>query len=90
MSLRPVGWVFVLFGIFWGGWAVAAANVERTLHLSNGGFGLLLSVSLVGAAISNAVGGTLCNDSGPGGCSGPRWSPGPSSSRSVPPPGSPC
>ena len=66
MNLRPVGWVFVLFGIFWGGWAVAAANIERTLHLTNGGFGLLLSLSLVGAATSNAVGGTLCQRFGTG------------------------
>ncbi len=66
MSLRPVGWVFVLFGIFWGGWAVAAANVERALHLTNGGFGLLLSLALVGAATSNAVGGTLCQRFGTG------------------------
>jgi MFS family permease len=66
MSLRPVGWVFVLFGIFWGGWAVAAANIERALHLSNGGFGVLLSLSLVGAATSNAVGGTLCQRFGTG------------------------
>ena len=66
VSLRPVGWVFVLFGIFWGGWAVAAANVERALHLSDGGFGLLLSLSLVGAAASNAVGGTLCQRFGTG------------------------
>jgi Major Facilitator Superfamily len=66
VSLRPVGWVFVLFGIFWGGWEVAAANVERALHLSDGGFGLLLSLSLVGAAASNAVGGTLCQRFGTG------------------------
>ena len=60
MNLRPVGWVFVVFGIFWGGWAVAAINVERALHLSTGGFGLLLSLALAGAATSNAVGGSLC------------------------------
>jgi ACS family D-galactonate transporter-like MFS transporter len=66
VTLRPVGWVFVLFGIFWGGWAVAAANIERALHLSNGGFGVLLSLSLVGAATSNAVGGTLCQRFGTG------------------------
>ncbi len=66
MNLRPVGWVFVLFGIFWGGWAVAAVDVERSLHLSTGGFGLLLSLALVGAATSNAVGGPLCERFGTG------------------------
>jgi MFS family permease len=58
--------VFVLFGLFWGGWAVAAVNIERTLRLTSGGFGLLLSVALVGAAASNAVGGTLCEHYGTG------------------------
>ena len=56
----------MLFGIFWGGWAVAAADVERALHLSTGGFGLLLSLALVGAAISNAVGGPMCERFGTG------------------------
>jgi hypothetical protein len=50
----------VLFGIFWGGWAVAAADVERALHLTTGGFGLLLSLALAGAATSNAIGGSMC------------------------------
>ncbi|MGH9207087.1 MAG: MFS transporter, partial [Acidimicrobiales bacterium] len=66
MSLRPIGWVFILFGIFWGGWAVAATEIERALHLSTGGLGLLLSLSLVGAASSNAIGGTLCERFGTG------------------------
>ena len=55
VSLRPVGWVFLLFGAFWGGWAVGAIDVERALGVSNAGFGLLLSVALVGGASSNAV-----------------------------------
>jgi hypothetical protein len=46
---------FVVFGVFWGSWAVAAADVERALRLSHGGFGLLLSVALAGAAAANAV-----------------------------------
>lgn len=60
MSLRPVGVVFVLFGLFWGAWAVAAIDIERSLGLSVGGFGLLLSVSLIGSAAANVVGGGLC------------------------------
>ena len=31
MSLRPIGWVFVLFGLFWGAWAVAAVDLQRAL-----------------------------------------------------------
>jgi MFS family permease len=49
----------VVFGVFWGGWAVAAADVEHDLGLGHGGFGLLLSVALAGAAAANAVGGAL-------------------------------
>ncbi len=52
--------VFVLFGLFWGAWAVAAIDIERSLGLSVGGFGLLLSVSLIGSAAANVVGGGLC------------------------------
>jgi MFS family permease len=66
VSLRPIGWVFVLFGVFWGTWAVAAAELQRALHLTTGGFGLLLSLALVGAGSSNAVGGTLCERFGTG------------------------
>ncbi len=66
MNLRPIGWVFLLFGVFWGGWAVSAAEVERALHLSTGGFGLLLSIALVGAASANALGGALCERFGTG------------------------
>jgi MFS family permease len=66
VNLRPVGWVFLLFGVFWGGWAVAAINVERAMGLSTAGFGLLLSAALVGGASSNAVGGALCERFGTG------------------------
>jgi MFS family permease len=52
--------VFALFGMFWGGWAVAAIDIEHALHLSTGGFGLLLSLSLIGGASANFVGGALC------------------------------
>jgi len=57
---RTIGAVFALFGVFWGGWAVSALDIERSLRLSTGGFGLLLSVSLVGGASANFVGGSLC------------------------------
>lgn len=45
--------------MFWGGWAVAAADVERELGLGHGGFGALLTVALALAALANAIGGTL-------------------------------
>ncbi|MDQ3106843.1 MAG: MFS transporter [Actinomycetota bacterium] len=63
-SLRPIAAAFVVFGVFWGGWAVAAADVERDLDLSHGRFGLLLSLSLAAAAVANAVGGALAERHG--------------------------
>ncbi len=60
VTLRPVRWVFVVFGLFWGAWAVAAIDIEHSLGLSTGGYGLLLSISLAGSAAANAVGGGLC------------------------------
>ncbi len=50
---------FVVFGTFWGGWAVVAADVEAGLGLSHGGFGTLLSFGLAAAAVSNVAGGAL-------------------------------
>ena len=55
---------FIVFGTFWGAWAVAAADVEDELGLSHGGLGLLLSVALAGAVASNAVGGALAERRG--------------------------
>jgi MFS family permease len=57
---RTIGGVFALFGVFWGGWAVAAADIEHALGLSTGGFGLLISLGLLGGASANFVGGSLC------------------------------
>ena len=39
---------------------MAAIDIEHSLGLSTGGYGLLLSVSLAGSAAANAVGGGLC------------------------------
>jgi MFS family permease len=58
-DMRPVAASFVLFGAYWGSWAVAAADVERELGVSHAGFGLLLSAALLIGAAANAVGGTL-------------------------------
>ena len=57
--LRPVAAAFVCFGMFWGTWAVSAADIERSLHMSHGEFGLYLSAALVAAAGANAVAGGL-------------------------------
>lgn len=64
--MAPVTASFVLFGIFWGSWAVAAADVERSLDLSHARFGLLLSFGLAGAALANGVGGALTERFGTG------------------------
>jgi MFS family permease len=57
-TLRPVRATFVAFGVFWGTWAVAATNIEHSLHLSAGRLGLLLSVSIgAGGLVAAASGG---------------------------------
>jgi MFS family permease len=58
-TLRPVRATFVAFGIFWGTWAVAATNIEHNLHLSAGGLGLLLSVSIGAGGVTAAASGGL-------------------------------
>jgi Major Facilitator Superfamily len=63
-GLAVVAATFVVFGTFWGSWAVAAADVEDSLGLSHGGFGLLLSAALAGAVACNAVGGALAERRG--------------------------
>jgi hypothetical protein len=57
--LKPLAACFALFGGFWGAQAVVAADLERALGLSSGGFGLLLALALSGAAVANACGGAL-------------------------------
>ena len=63
-TLRPVVAAFLLFGLFWGAWTVSAADVESTLGLSHGGFGLLFSVALAAAAVTNAIGGAIAERHG--------------------------
>jgi MFS family permease len=58
-SLHLVAASFVLFGAYWGSWSVAAADVERELGLSHATLGLLLSIAIAGAALTNAAGGAL-------------------------------
>lgn len=56
-NLRPVVGAFLVFGAFWGSWAVAAVDIERFLGVGHAVFGLLLSAAVVAAALANAVGG---------------------------------
>jgi len=58
-GLALVAISFCLFGLYWGSWIVAAANVEHELGLSHATLGLLLSTALAGAAVTNIVGGAL-------------------------------
>lgn len=65
LALRTVAVVFMVFGAFWGAWAVAAADVQRDLHLSPGGLGLLLSGSVGVGGLAAAATGTLAERWGP-------------------------
>jgi MFS family permease len=58
-SLRTLSAAFGCFGVFWGVWAVSATDIKHALHLSDGGFGVLLSVALLVAAGANAAAGSL-------------------------------
>jgi MFS family permease len=58
-TLRPVAAGFACYGLFWGSWAIATFDVERSLHLNDDRFGLLLAVAVAAGAAANAVGGPL-------------------------------
>jgi MFS family permease len=66
VNLTSIAAVFLTFGVFWGSWSVAAADIERELGISHGLFGLLLSAALAGASVTNAVGGALTERHGIG------------------------
>lgn len=55
---------FVLFGAFWGTWAVAALDVQRFLGFSDAQFGLLLAATVLGGVLANAGGGVLAERHG--------------------------
>ena len=57
--LRPVGSAFIGFGAFFGAWAVITVDLERSLGIGHGAFGLLLAVALAGSAGVNAATGPL-------------------------------
>ncbi|HEX3841241.1 MAG TPA: MFS transporter [Acidimicrobiales bacterium] len=57
-ALLPIGGTFIVFGMFWGSWAVATADVRSTYGLSDAQLGLLLAVAvsvsgIVGAVVGN-------------------------------------
>ncbi len=59
LTLRAVAAVFLGFGAFWGAWAVAAADVQRALHLSPAGLGLLVSCWVGVGGLAAASSGAL-------------------------------
>lgn len=65
-ALLPVAAAFALFGVFWGAWAVATADVQAALHLGPGGFGAVLAAGLTASAAANALTATLVERHGSG------------------------
>jgi MFS family permease len=72
-GLRIVAASFIWLGLFWGGWAVAALDVERSLGLTHAGFGLLLTAAISAAVVANFLAGSLAE----------RWGSGAGLSRSL-------
>src|SRR3981081_1133391 len=58
-GLRTVAASFIWLGLFWGGWAVAALDVERSLGLNHAAFGLLLTGATGAAVVANFLAGPL-------------------------------
>lgn len=55
---------FFVLGVFWGTWAVAAADAERFLGLSHRGFGLLLTIAVGAGAAGTAAAGPITDRAG--------------------------
>ena len=53
-------------GLFFGTWAVIAADIEDALGLGHGGFGALLAVALVGTVTTSTLTGALVERFGTG------------------------
>ncbi len=51
----PTAAAFVTFGLFWGVWAVALANIQHTFSLTDAQLGILLAVAIAIAGASSAV-----------------------------------
>jgi MFS family permease len=57
--LRPVAASFVVFGVFAGGWAVGAIDVEHAFDLTDAQLGLLLAAGIGGATAIAIFGGAI-------------------------------
>ena len=62
--MRSVRATFVLFGVFWGTWAVAALDVQHFLGFTDAQLGLLLAATVAGGAGANAFGGVFAERHG--------------------------
>ena len=62
----PVGIAFVALGLFFGTWAVTAADAEDALGIGHGAFGALLAVALVGTVTTSTLLGALVERFGTG------------------------
>jgi len=58
-GLPALAAAFVALGLFWGTWAVTAADVRRFLDVGYGRFGALLTVAIAGGAAATAAAGPL-------------------------------
>jgi MFS family permease len=54
-ALLPIGGTFVVFGMFWGSWAVATADVRTTYGLSDAQLGSLLAAAVTVSGVVGAV-----------------------------------
>jgi MFS family permease len=61
----PVVASFVLFGVFWGSWAVMVYDIQRAFGLSDAQLGVLLAVAVAVAGGSSAVMAHLVGHVGP-------------------------
>ena len=53
----PVAAAFVVFGMFWGSWAVLITDVKAAFDLSDGALGVLLAVAIALAGVVGGVAG---------------------------------
>jgi len=54
-ALLPIGGSFIVFGMFWGSWAVATADIRTTYGMSDAQLGSLLAVAVTVSGIVGAV-----------------------------------
>jgi hypothetical protein len=54
-ALLPIGGSFIVFGMFWGSWAVATADIRSTYGMSDAQLGSLLAVAITVSGIVGAI-----------------------------------